>query len=347
MVGELAYGRADLCAGGLGLDIGRTEVIDFSIPIIGSPFTLIIPNEDYKSTISEGAYLDYKSYFTVFSPYVWLMLITFALLFTTCIFLSFYCFKRSCDKVIKVFAQYGLAVMQKPLMDNIKLTHSQTFIYWLLSLYGMFIFIAYTCDMTAKMTTGAQKEYPDTFAKIADEKYKVYVSRGALPEAILKQAEKGTPENIVYENHVMLFDYPTDGNLEFINKEVLAESKQVYFGTTEEFIGDDRFKELVSFKDKVKKALHLGFQKDSDITDFFDFHLAKLIESGMVNKLVQKWHGQSKPKEDMSDRIFIEDAKPLGPKNLIFPSLCLVACMALSLVILIYERLKVKYKHTL
>ncbi len=345
-MGELTYGQADLCAAGLKLDKDRAQAIDYSIRVISSPITLIIPSKNYGLGTETDFYLDFKSYVSLFSKSVWIVLTSFGFLFSSCIIVITCHLQNQVLNIIHILSYYYLALLQIAL--SIKFTSkSIKYTYWLMSMFGTLMFIMYTCDLTASVTSGRHEKYPNSFDEIIQKEYEVYVTKGGLTESILKHANKGTSENVIYEMNTKLYVYPLDGNLEEWKNEVLTGTKRTFFGTTEEFIGDDRFEALTDFNNMIKTSLHLGFPKKSELTELFNFHLAKLMQSGTLEKIEQEWLKQNKPKDDMSTRIFVEDGKALGSKNLIFPGLTLVTCIILAFFMAGCELLMVKGKDML
>ncbi len=333
-----------MCPGGLSLTIDRAQVIDFSMAIRNSLISLIVPNSKYYSNDNGASYLDFYSYLHVFSMPVWIVLAILSIIFSLCLALSFdYNIERRFYSYLKFLVQYGLALLQMaPSAKRINL--SCNCMHCLMSLYGMIIFITYTCDMTAEMTTGEQDNIPETFLGIIDQNYEIYVRGGALTEAILRQAPDGSELKTVYDNNVRVYQYPSDGNNAAILTEVLSKPKRAFFGSVEEYVDDDRFDIFRGFEDKIQDSVHLGYQRNSDLTEFFDFHLAKLIQSGTVDNLIQKWLDQDKPEFDMTRRIFMEDVRPLGSKNLVFPCLIVLASTVIAFLILVFELFRNKVK---
>ncbi len=331
-MGYLVNDKADLCASGLGMEINRVEAIDFSLGILSTPYTLMI--KDLVSADSE-AHLDYKSYLGIFSLKVWLSLVAFGILFAFCFWLSIHYCNTSEISYGGCFSIFCLSLMQKSYIFNFS-TVSPTIVYWLMSLFGMVVYIAYTCDLTAKMTTGESNHFPSTFAQLVDEGYTIFVAKGGLPEVIMQQSPDEATK-IALDHNVLLYDYPLDGDLEPIIEQVLAKPKQVFFGTTLDLSRDDRLKVLKGFKDGVVKFTNLAFQKNSDITGLFNFHLTKVVQSGVLDKIEQRWLREDKPTNDMSLRIFVEDSKPIGPKSMMFPGCFLAFSVILSMFCLLIE----------
>ena len=65
-----------------------------------------------------------------------------------------------------------------------------------------------------------------------------------------------------------------------------------------------------------------ALRSNSELTDLFNYHLTKLKESGVLAKIVSNWLSSTTP-DDLSHRIFVDDAVTLGLNHLVFP--CLVA----------------------
>ncbi len=336
MVGHLAYGQADICAGGLSITLDRSEDIDFSVSLLNVPSTLVVGNPNYGSYVHE-AHLNMSGYLKVFSVPVWISLLAFALMFGMTLTMCGYDDRR---RVLSVFAaslsSYGLSLLQlcfRPSSPRVSAKMANL----LMGIFGMTIFIAYTSDLTAQMTVGDQQRFPRTFWEVINEEYSIFVAKSASPGTYLKQSPSGSPEKIAFDKHVTLYDYPLDGNMEPIIQRMLKDPKTAHFGGSVDFLGEERVKEI-QFDSAVKGTVHFGFQKHSELRELFDYHLVKLDQSGTIDKIYQRWLGQSKPEEDLSDRIFVEESKPIGVKNMIFPGFLLLAFTLLASVIAIYDK---------
>ena len=89
--------------------------------------------------------------------------------------------------------------------------------------------------MTAKITVGKTFSLPREFKVISQEGYKVLLAKGSLPQTLLRDSPTGTFAHIVYEKNAVLFDYPSDGNVEPITELLLKDPMLTMFGTTLEF----------------------------------------------------------------------------------------------------------------
>ncbi len=335
-MGQLVYDRADLCASGLGMNVDRTRVLDFSMGLLPTPYTLVVRNNVWTD---EEAFISYRSYISLFNNHVWLALAAFGFCFSLWLKLHFNSLEiHNSLSYPECLSMFCLSLMQ--LNGPLGFSHvSPTYVHWLMNLFGMIVYIAYSCYLTADLTTGQSDKFPDNYTELIDEGYMFYVETGGLQEILIRQSlgELGAD---VFDRHVKLFNYPLDGDMGPIIGEMLAKPKQVHFGTTLHLTTDRRLKVLKSFKGAVQKFANLAYRKDSEITDLFNFHLTKIAQSGALDKIKQRWLEEDRPTDDMTQRIFVEDSKPIGYESMVFPGAVLVVSTVLALFVLLLETYK-------
>ncbi len=92
---------------------------------------------------------------------------------------------------------------------------------------------------------------------------------------------------------------------------------------------------VMDFEDRVSSQIGIGLQKDSELTDVFNYHILDMIQGGIVKHLIQKW--VFKKPTDYTSRIFGQDAKPIGTENMYFPVSLLSAGVIVCLTVLSIE----------
>ncbi len=69
---------------------------------------------------------------------------------------------------------------------------------------------------------------------------------------------------------------------------------------------------------------------DSEFRDAFNYHILKMAQSGVLDKILHKWLQKRKP-ADRSGKIFVEEPVSLGYDNLFFVVLVLLSGIGLAL----------------
>jgi hypothetical protein len=96
---------------------------------------------------------------------------------------------------------------------------------------------------------------------------------------------------------------------------LMNKKKVLYWSSAFELALDSRFKALI-MEDSVYANHVWAFQKNSEFTEFFNFHLYKLKESGMRDRLYCTL--MYRANKDFST---MADAIPIGYKNSVLPFL--------------------------
>jgi hypothetical protein len=114
--------------------------------------------------------------------------------------------------------------------------------------------------------------------------------------------------------------------------------KVLYWSSAFELALDSRFKALI-MEDSVYANHVWAFQKNSEFTEFFNFHLYKLKESGMRDRLYSTcMYGANRDFSTMADAI------PIGYENSVLPFLLFNCGIIASIVTVAFEQLKRKIK---
>ncbi len=93
---------------------------------------------------------------------------------------------------------------------------------------------------------------------------------------------------------------------------------------------------LEKLRERSKYYLAFGLPKDSELKGVLNYHLLKLIQSGVTERLEQKWVRYDNP-GDVSGRIFNHDVLILGLGNLFFPMFVMLAGIVSGLTLVTSE----------
>ncbi len=162
-----------------------------------------------------------------------------------------------------------------------------------------------------------------------DQDITVLVNKGTSEAAILANAQKHTSMGQVQEEVL--------NNVSRIHERVLSDPKTGMYMSFFEAVMNKEFKALMAFEENIPSQMALGLQMDSELRNCFNFHIMKMLQSGVMGEILNKWL-VGRP-GDMTDRIFVEDLTALGYGNLFFPVNLFLLGLVLSLVLLFSEKL--------
>ena len=176
------------------------------------------------------------------------------------------------------------------------------------SLLTYILYTYYTCDLTARMTSGPKPIAILSFRDVWDGEYRVVVQEGTSNHEYLKNAEKGSAMNEVqkvqFEHsclrrslcvklHIFAQYYygRMDGNPDyFVNSaadawdQTLTRPKTLFFTSALRGLGKSQHT-ILKMTDSIYGHNGWTFEKNSEFTEFFNHHLFKLMENGLMNKL--------------------------------------------------------------
>ena len=199
-------------------------------------------------------------------------------------------------------------------------------------IFSFVCFSFYTADLTSQLTAAPKNEPVASFQEALDEGYTVIIIPGGFIESHLKTSRPGSGPYRVY--HESILPNPEDSivcSLKEAVERLLADQRALWFGTTTGVTNYKGITLLTKMKDRVLSQLAFGLRKDSEFKSMFDHHLMKIIESGMLRKHVRKWLEGGRPEFEGS--LFVDEAKPLGLDNLLFPCTVLGLGIGMGLIL--------------
>ncbi len=147
------------------------------------------------------------------------------------------------------------------------------------------IFTYYTCDLTARMTSGPAPFEIRSFRDVIDREYRVITQPGTSNHEFLRTAKEGTAMHAVYYGTM-------DGNPEaFVDTQAIGwdlvktQPKVLLFESSVGLMGRTDVVSL-DMVDSIHGQIGWALRKDSEFKELFDFHLAKLKETGVIPHIV-------------------------------------------------------------
>ncbi len=347
MVGQLSHREADICGASLTMSEERSRVVDFSVGILEDIASIhMIHPSVLGRQVSGGVNL--MVYFSVFSSAAWVAI--FAMSLTSAFVYAITQLLQSDLKMFSFLAFINssflglhdifVSIIQRK-SETGESTEFLSSKILLISTSAMsyIVYVYYGGDLTATMTAGTISATFKSLQDVLDSEYKFYMLDGSIEYDNFKHAQKGSVRKKLHDGklEVMYFE-------DFFNAQEERPTKAVYFGSKFMELENDKFIFLNNFDDRVVSQLAFAFPKSSDLTMLFNYHIKKIIQTGMLRKLKLKWIEGNKPVEQ-THRIFSEDAITLGYNNLFFPMLVMLFGIVAGAAVLIVERIISEQKH--
>ncbi len=343
MIGTLARGEADVGSAGLTVTRQRQEGIDFTISILDDDVVFVML-ESPPQAMNIWAYVDVVTV-EAFLGVVSICALLAIGMFSLGIFFGLHAQPDSEAFTLQnIIGVLGLALLQMDYqLDRSRLA---TKIAWLsIAAFAFVTFSYYDANLTSRMTVSSPQPLTSTFTEALENGNTVLVFKNTAYHELLAKAPMGTPEHKVYQQ--MLANpstiTPTTGksSLDILIPPLQSHSKAVLFTGSHILTISPR---LIS-SNKPIYGLHvgLGLQKDSELREVFNYHLTKIITSGVLQKLYNDFRLRGEPerilniKEDSSGTV---TAFRLGYDNLMFPFYIVLVGIVTSLAILVLENWK-------
>ena len=96
---------------------------------------------------------------------------------------------------------------------------------------------------------------------------------------------------------------------------------------------------ILNVEERIMTRLSIAFVEDSEFLPIFDYHIKKIMESGLLAQMKHVYleAGKLEPLNEALKDI-AEAAHPLGYSNLLFPALLLIGGICLGLLLLLLEK---------
>ena len=342
-IGMLQRGDIDVDSYGRGIRIN--PAVDYLSPALRVPRVMI-------ANRPEGSAPHMWVYLRVFSPTQWLIYLAALVLMTIGLF--FITFVRGETKSMSVGSrrehcdQYELNTLSSyvalvylytiQMGSHTNADQAATRIITLtLSLLAFMMFVFYTTDITAEMTSGPPKIPVRTFDDIIHHDYKVVLSSSYL-ENILASEIPGSAKHMIYKTHVEPRDRLMNMGEAF--KELSMDPKTLYYScicAMATKYARPYQKQLValSLDDDGYAMSSSRLLKDSEFLSIFNYYQLKLHEHGINKRIYKKHHMVF-----FTNKMFgMTEVLPLGYSNVMFTFICLGFGICNSLLFAAIERM--------
>ena len=195
--------ETDLAVAGLTYTPQRKEVIGYTIPIFAKvPVSCIAPR-------NQGAAMNYWVYVDIFPRHVWAVqaagLSVLSLGFFLVRLARVNRFHSEDDSEsfgpLNSVALVATMIMQLTYEVGVK-SASARILFYITSVSAYLLFAYYTCDLTARMTSGPAPVPIRSFRDVIDRDYRVVVRGSTSNHEFLKTAREGTPMHEYYYNYM-------------------------------------------------------------------------------------------------------------------------------------------------
>ncbi len=334
IVGELVAHRAHMSTSGLSVVAHRGEAIDYTVGVLPEAMTVNIGSQ----TISTG-HINTMAFIKVLAGATWAAIFLIAGVF------------GACQAAIKVthdgippnklscfifgVAYFGNMLMRLHVALKSILSHKMLFLS--ASIVAFFVFESYVAQLTAKMTVGSPRTQLRSFQDIIDNEITIMVVPGTSMDLYFQTAPEGTAR---YEVNKHYIDRETRRELSKTEAtlKMKEDSKLAHFGVTIGFAKYDYITTLTDFDGKLEGVIAIGLQKNSEFKAAFDYHIMDMKQSGVLHEIYNMWI-ESDETDDMTDRIFVQDAFSLGFDNLFLPAIIVALGILASLTVVVFEKL--------
>ena len=348
-IGFLQRQEADVVSSGLGINLQRSDFVDFPIQTHRSPITLI-------AAIPKGTTPNMWVYVSVFGVYQWMIFLIALLLMAMGLSLMEI---LSEDQSSREFGTKGES-HKNYLLDSSASALAMVCLYTLqmgshtdskqlaprfltitACMLTLIMFVFYTGDITAKMTSGPGEIPVNNFQDVIYHDYRV-ITNSPYCEHILASSKPGSAMLEVYNHH---FEKKKDGN-EAMNAVIQdSDSKTLFYinpsrlmpATPLEKMLTDRLFAL-KLDDTFVGFAGLQLQKDSEFLQIFNHYFLKAFEGGEFKRLYRSYYMDLFTKENFE----MVEPQPLASNNVMFCFISLGFGICLSLISVMIEFLKMK-----
>ncbi|XP_059079771.1 probable glutamate receptor [Tigriopus californicus] len=280
MVGELTNNQSDISIGGLSITEDRSQVIDFTYPLIDDDVTL-----NYR--VLEPAELDFQAFFQVFQSGTWIsvgvafILVVIGLCLTSQMGPNKLGILRSCEITWVNF------ILRDPNGHDHFANTSSLFSYkiWfaIMSLFSLIVMTVYTGDLTSKMTASGPVDDLTSFQDIIDRKWQLLLKPGTSIYDHVARSIEGSALKNVFQNQ--LFDNELDLPLADV---LLSNWNVAHIGTKSMFINQPEI-HSVKVPGTWSELIGFGVPKDWPHLRTMNYHIQRLREFGILAILKGKW----------------------------------------------------------
>ncbi len=324
IVGDLVKGLGDVSTGGLALTSKRQRAIDFSIGFFEDEFRLY----QLSSLGSRISVLNFSVFLKNFSTLVWMamFLAIFVVVGLSALSNRTLRMKGTGDEA---FGPHLLGIWFP--ISGVATTaciekHSSRIMFFSAAFLTYMLFTVYCADLMAYMTVGKATSIHGC-SDIAKDHLSIYTGGGS---AAVEMLDHGM---LTECKDIMQF---VEANCQVeCAVRVLEEEGTLAFVFSSELL-DPRLSNVASFPTSSVQ-IDLNFQKDSELTSLFDHHLLKLVQSGAVRRIYDKWLGNLRDLHRNNEDTGFVSAVPMS--QFYFPLVVMALGMVASSVVASVEKI--------
>ena len=335
-VGVLQRKEADVCSFGLGILLERSFVIDFPLPVINDPITLFALKN------------------TGIAPNMWVYVRVFGVIQWTLFMMLLIAFAAATTMMLKwrreqwqdTQINYAPTAIGTSILFAIQMgEHPDTknFGHRILTLTASFLtlllWVYYTNDITAEMTSGPPEIGVKTFEDVLHYNYRVV----AWSRHLIDQLRDSDPDTAKHEAYNRYFGNGEEAVdiVETIHDMISdSESKTLLYTQKITVIPKSPYEKLLMDKiyplkmdDASYNLLGYGLQKDSEFLGIFNHFLLKAMEHGIFMRLGRSIQNNFHVNEEFE----MPEPQPLGSNNVMFLFILLGLGITFSLTTYICE----------
>ena len=351
IIGMIQRKEIDVISSGLGINSQYSSVIDLPIATDRQPVTLIAARP-------KGTALSMWAYVRVFGVYQWIIFTMMLMLLGIALTLPHifskvdthiaFGTKRGANmdnQLNSVYSNFALVFLYAIQMGS----HTNSAMWsargltLTTSVLTLLMFVYYTTEITAEMTSGPSKVPIKTFDDVIHGNYKV-ITISDYSMRILQSAEPGSSKNMAYNSNFKNIETKDRTILASVYNELISDPKSLLYdipssimvNQVEELL-DELKKQLFALRmdDAVYGSGTLGLQANSEFLQMFNHYIMKNIETGCLKRLYLKYHSDFFTRENYE----MVEPQPLGFNNLMFCFIFLAIAVCLSIVVAILELL--------
>ena len=199
--------------------------------------------------------------------------------------------------------------------------------------FTLVMFIFYTTDITAKMTSGPSEVPIRSFKDVIEHGYKVVV-RSNYYKSLLANAKSDTAKHSVFKKYLENQD---NSHWKDAMIQVISEPKTLMYSSELSALipRDPAYKyltdQVVVLRVDASDFIIVGFglQKDSEFTAMLNYYILKGMENGILDRLFKYYHRDMYTKEQFG----MTEPQPLSYGNVIFLFICLGSGVIASFII--------------
>ena len=275
-MGKLVSREIDMSAH-IGISLMRQNAVDFCWPTFIKKVTLI-------TSKPSKAKLDVWAYLQIFPINAWAVgisvIVVAAVIFA---FASNQPLFQGITLMLRLFIQIGYELPLRHTSAKLLLFSSA------LSYYLVFEY--FCCDLTARMTSDPAPLNIRSFQDVIDQDYRVVTYGKGLTVFYFKTAPKGSAMRWVYENKMLKDETAIATSFDKLLQMVNDEPKTLLYMMFLSYSNEPRWQNLVGLdiEEYVNIYISIGMQKNSEFAELFDYHIAKMQENGVLNRISQRW----------------------------------------------------------